>query len=321
MLILAQAPDSHNDHSEPAGDPAVRIGRPCVVDSPTGRARPLMPRPPALSSANGPWVGLHLEHHLEAAFPYQELTFPQLSLFVHTTPGVDVEYRVGHEAPVRMHPMPGDVAIIPAATTFGWSAQNTGSLLFLTFDPSYGPARAVAPPGEPPVSLRLGVRDHFVSATLTALKVDVESGFRGGRGYADALASTLCAHLAMHHADHARPTQAGRMGLSIASVRRVADFIDANLHQDLRLAALAARANLSPFHFSRMFKRSTGQSPYQFVLRRRVQRAGELLRVPGASVADVAPRVGFCDQSHLSAHFKRVFGMPPGEYARRARRH
>jgi AraC family transcriptional regulator len=110
-----------------------------------------------------------------------------------------------------------------------------------------------------------------------------------------------------------------RAAIGAPALRRVIEYIDAHLGQGLSLAELAGVAGLSPFHFARVFKRTTGLAPHQFVVRCRVERARDLLVRGQATVADVAAHVGFADQSHLSAHFKRVFGMTPAAFVRSMR--
>ena len=68
---------------------------------------------------------------------------------------------------------------------------------------------------------------------------------------------------------------------------------------------------MSPYHFTRLFKESTGQSPHQYVVEARVRKAKELLTTGKFTISEVAHHVGFADQSHLTRHFKRVFGLPP----------
>jgi AraC family transcriptional regulator len=68
---------------------------------------------------------------------------------------------------------------------------------------------------------------------------------------------------------------------------------------------------MSPYHFSRLFKQSTGHSPYQFVIKCRVERARELLLNSDLSIAQITYTVGFANQSHLTNHFKRMLGVTP----------
>jgi AraC-like DNA-binding protein len=87
--------------------------------------------------------------------------------------------------------------------------------------------------------------------------------------------------------------------------------IQDQLGTDLTVSGIAQAVYMTPYHFTRLFKESTGQSPYQYVVEARVRKAKELLTTGKFTIIDVAHRVGFADQSHLTRHFKRVFGLPP----------
>jgi AraC-like DNA-binding protein len=97
-------------------------------------------------------------------------------------------------------------------------------------------------------------------------------------------------------------------------VRRVAQYIQANLRQDLRLAQLSAVVHMSPYHFSRLFKRSTGVPPHRFLVRHRIEQACALLAARNVSIAEVARTVGFRTPSHFTTTFRRITGMTPSAY-------
>ena len=99
-------------------------------------------------------------------------------------------------------------------------------------------------------------------------------------------------------------------------MRRVLDYIDAHLTDELGLIELAAIAGLSPHHFVEAFKISVGKPPHQLVMERRVQRAQELLRDDERSIAEIAHAAGFSSQSHLTANFRKVTGLTPGRFRR-----
>ena len=103
-------------------------------------------------------------------------------------------------------------------------------------------------------------------------------------------------------------------GLPAARLRHLTEFIDANLAGALPLATLSAEARMSPFHFARLFKESTGLSPHRFVVRRRIERACALLIDGQFSVDAVAHAVGFRTRSHFSMTFHRLTGIPPTVY-------
>ncbi|TXL82040.1 helix-turn-helix transcriptional regulator [Vineibacter terrae] len=108
-----------------------------------------------------------------------------------------------------------------------------------------------------------------------------------------------------------------RYQLTGRQLRRVHDFVEANIGADIRLDAMARTCGVSPDHFLRTFKATAGVSPYQYVLTRRVERAKRLLtEEAGSSLADIAARCGFSHQEHLSRMFRRFTGSTPGRYRR-----
>jgi AraC family transcriptional regulator len=99
-----------------------------------------------------------------------------------------------------------------------------------------------------------------------------------------------------------------------ARLRRVTEFIEDNLARPLPLAELSAEAHMSPYHFFRLFKRSTGLPPHRFVMRRRIDRACALLIEGQLSIDAVAHAVGFRTRSHFSMMFHRLTGSAPTAY-------
>jgi transcriptional regulator GlxA family with amidase domain len=98
------------------------------------------------------------------------------------------------------------------------------------------------------------------------------------------------------------------------AIRSVIDFIEQNFAEPITLTALAAMCGLSLHRFVTVFRSQVGIPPHQYVCRTRVRQARMLLR-QGLPLAAVAFDTGFCDQSHLSRHFKRHCGITPGHYA------
>lgn len=110
-----------------------------------------------------------------------------------------------------------------------------------------------------------------------------------------------------------------RGGLSQRELRRVTDFVQEHLAEDPALGTLAQLVGLSPKHFSRVFRRSTGIGPNQWLVKQRVARARELLADRTLSIAEIALSCGFADQSHLTVTFRRVTGTTPGRFRRERR--
>jgi AraC-like DNA-binding protein len=109
-----------------------------------------------------------------------------------------------------------------------------------------------------------------------------------------------------------RPRAAGT--LDVRRMRRVTDFIAANLHRELSLAELAAAAALSPYHFSRSFRRATGLAPHRFVTMLRLERAADRLRHSRLNVEEIAAGIGYSNFGHFRRQFRAQYGIPPAAF-------
>ncbi|MFL5918085.1 MAG: helix-turn-helix domain-containing protein [Gaiellaceae bacterium] len=95
---------------------------------------------------------------------------------------------------------------------------------------------------------------------------------------------------------------------------RAKDLIDARYRDALDVPALARAARLSPAHFSREFRRAFGETPHQYLLTRRLERAAAMLRTTDHSVADICLSVGLSSVGSFTTSFRRVYGMTPTAY-------
>ena len=112
---------------------------------------------------------------------------------------------------------------------------------------------------------------------------------------------------------------AERIYLSPPKLKRVVDFIEANLQESIGLDDLARAAGLSANHFLRVFKLATGETPYHFLRARRLERARQLLADNAMPLAELALECGFANQAHFTAAFSREVGISPGRYRRAVR--
>jgi len=99
-----------------------------------------------------------------------------------------------------------------------------------------------------------------------------------------------------------------------ARLRTITELVHGKMDDELSLLEMAQAVDLSTTHFSRMFRNSTGETPHQFVLRNRIERAKEMLRAPEARVLDVAVACGFKTQQHFARVFRHLCGTSPREY-------
>jgi AraC family transcriptional regulator len=140
------------------------------------------------------------------------------------------------------------------------------------------------------------------------------AGFPSGRLFLDSVEQAMAVTLVNGHAVRHRPVQLYRGGLGSARLRRVKELVHAKMDDDLSLDEMAQSVGLSTAHFARMFRKSTGKTPHQFVLRQRLERAKAMLRAPEARVLDVALACGFKTQQHFAQVFRDVWGVSPTEY-------
>jgi AraC family transcriptional regulator len=124
-------------------------------------------------------------------------------------------------------------------------------------------------------------------------------------------------HLGSRFAGLDTPALPVRGGLARWQELRAKDYIEAHLASNVSLLDLAAECQLSPSHFGRAFKRSTGTTPHRWLVERRLARARHLLLRSDQTLAEIAQACGFADQSHLAREFRRMEGAGPSAWKRR----
>ena len=213
-----------------------------------------------------------------------------------------------------VRPAAGDVFFCPAHVPTAVRCEKAFECILVCLSPNaFGPAAddsgGVTLGNTAPAIMR---RDSFVQRIVTALADEVGRERRAGRElFASSLATALGVHLSREYASgSASHTPAAR--LPDDELARLDRHVVRNLDTPLTLDDLAAVVGRSRFHFARLFKASTGETPHQYVVRRRVERARELLRAGGV-IAEVAAAVGFASQSHLHSHIRRAYGCTPGQ--------
>ncbi|MGC2236959.1 MAG: AraC family transcriptional regulator [Pyrinomonadaceae bacterium] len=153
--------------------------------------------------------------------------------------------------------------------------------------------------------------DALIQQIGLTLLEEAKSETPAGRLYADSLIQTLTLHLLKNYTTANAASENIHGGLSGYKLRRVKEFIDANLEEDLSLAEIAAVADLSQYHFARAFRKSTGLTPQQYVMRQRIERAKELLAKDDLPIVEISLRTGFKNQSHFTTLFHKFTKLTP----------
>ena len=211
----------------------------------------------------------------------------------------------------------GLVSIHPSDTPVRWAWDTRLSFTMMSLEPEYLNKVARESFDFDPAQVRLktveGKHDPVITSIAGALMREVMSGDAGSRLYAESLANLLAVHLLRNYTDHPELIEAEKVSVAPRSVVQAMKYIHENYSGDVSLADIAGAAHLSSYHLTRVFKKATGVSPHQYLVQVRVNSARSLLTAGAGdrSLAEIAAAVGFYDQSHLTRHFKRMFGITP----------
>jgi AraC family transcriptional regulator len=161
-------------------------------------------------------------------------------------------------------------------------------------------------------------KDPFMSALME--KIEAEFALKRGasRLLIRGVAQILAVHLARNYSVISESTTTSRSGWGLPGfkLRRISDFMLGHLDAGFSLTRLATEAGMSEFHFSRMFKRTTGKSPSQYFIGLKIERARTLLHETDKDVIEIALEVGYSNPSHFAQVFRRETGRSPAEYRR-----
>jgi AraC family transcriptional regulator len=228
---------------------------------------------------------------------------------------VSLNWRVGGRTQPKTL-LPGHISFIPAGVPFSISHEDSAWYLNVWLTPQFM-AQALGSSGLGAIehlAPRCCFRDDLIANIIEELRTEASSAEGGDATRVSSLGNQLAIGLARACAASDPLDRFDPRPLSLVKLRRVIEFIEQRLTEPVSLGDMAAVAGLSAWHFARAFKLATGSSPHSFLLRRRLVKADTLLRLPGIAVAEVAVKSGFCDQSHLSMHFRRATGMTPARW-------
>jgi len=281
-----------------------------------------LPLPPLACSIHAPWDGLAMEVHRLPPMDMEEFSFEQhmLMLARPETPrdAGEMEFRVDGK-PIRTHFSGEQLCLIGAGHQLAGRKPFHARGLAVGLDPAVLQQAADEMSVDPrlvEIETKPQADDPQIVHILKTLEGEMTAGYPGGKMFGDALRTALAIQLLKAHTVRRAEPQPRKGGLAPRTLRRVLEFIDAHLSEDPSLDALAAVAGLSAFHFARMFKDSTGKSPHQYVLHRRVERAKERLHGTRTSLSALSAELGFSHQSHFTNVFRRLVGATPGAYRR-----
>jgi len=204
----------------------------------------------------------------------------------------------------------GEMTLMPAGVPSQWSWNSACDRLDVTISPDI-----FADGGKFEVVDRFLFRDPELEAICRSIYREVSRNGAAERLYVESLLMNLAVVLLHRHSTAATSEKVlSSGGLTRIQARRLVDYVESNLSQELTLRKLASLLNLSVHHFARMFKQTIGLAPHHYVLQRRVERAKALLRAGKTSLVEIGLSTGFDSQSHFSSTFRRIVGATPTEF-------
>jgi AraC family transcriptional regulator len=247
---------------------------------------------------------------------------PQHALVLHLSGRTLVEkWRdgrlIGHRSRI------GSVSLVPAVVRSGWVLSGHSRVAHLYLDPRSLATLADSsdgPSSKPALGDFFAQDDEVAAALIRLVLAQARAGTFDELAHDEVMAMLLRHLLRRHSADRPLGPASQQLTLTSALLRRLFAHIEARLGDRLCLAELAALAHLSDDHFLRAFRAAVGQTPHQYVLARRIERAQQLLERTVLPIKSIAHAVGFTGPSHFAAAFRQRVGASPSAW-RGQRRH
>jgi AraC family transcriptional regulator len=277
----------------------------------------ILPRPSLRSSENLGWQGIYMQQHQQPAWETPEYAHNRHMLIVHGSSVTTQSERWfdGHKHQEQVGGS-NNIVIVPATVQHraNWNKESPFSLLFLEPDHLVQVAHESVATEHVKLVPHGAMQDPFIDQVGRSLTAELESNQLGSQLFVEALTTALSVHLLRHYSDWQQPLRQDNGGLSQRQLHQAIAYVHAHLAEDLSIGAIAGELEMSQYYFSRLFRQSTGVSPYQYVIRQRMEHAKSLLKTTALSVAAIAQQVGFSHQNQLTIQFRKFTGTTPSNY-------
>jgi|SRR5271166_1770875 len=285
-----------------------------ICDRATKRAVPIIPGIDPLHDSRGsPWPGIKLEH-----FQVENLCTPEVSttsFLAALCLSADSRAALGPEGN-RVAVKPEDIVVVSPGKIPAQESTGEIGFLLLEMAPTYSmwAAEELVIGEHVDFGQCWQFRDEQLRHLMLAMNHELLAGFPSGRLFGEYMGLSFATTFLTRRFAIAPRTGGYRGGLSPAKLRLVKTFVNDNLASSLSLTDIASLVQMGPCHFARAFKESTGLSPHQYVLRRRIDRAVEMLKDERSSLAGIAYDLGFSSQGHFTTVFRKFTGTQPSSY-------
>lgn len=272
-------------------------------------------KPPKFSSRGKMWSGIGLEQHYLPSGETPEYSLEKFAITINLGQSFQIERIVDRHLEKGLM-FTGAVGLCPMYSPQVIRWNRDVNILMVSLDDELLRSHAVELLDTDQYEMfpHLITQDALIYQMGLKLQEQLKTNSSDSRLYAESAATFLAVHLLQNYSIQKALVREYAGGLPKQELRKVTDYIDAHLTQDISLDAIANYLGISRYHFCRLFKQSTGLSPHQYVIQQRVERAKQLLKHGKLSIAETAIACGFNHQSHLHRHFKRLTGVTPGSF-------
>jgi AraC family transcriptional regulator len=276
--------------------------------------RGMLPRPPLIYSHKAGWENMCLEYYQLPAFEMRAHYMRDYTVVINLECLSLLKRRLGGCFLVE-DIKPGDVAVIPPGVIHSCATTQKSEFIVLMLSSKLVSEVKSQDFCQDIVEVipHFAKPDSLIYQIALALKATLASDNTCSYVYAQSMATALAAHLLQNYSVRKKQRSECCKGLPSSKLLKVTQFIFNHLSEDLLVGSMASEIGMSKYHFARLFKESTGMSPYQYLIQCRIERAKILLREKTVRISEVASTVGFSDQSQFTRHFKRLVGATPQE--------
>jgi AraC family transcriptional regulator len=276
---------------------------------------PLLPVRPVHASLRSPLPGLIIEKHSIGSLEIPWHKHPTYCLHLQTDDTVDFEWwSDGKHGGAKTSPGSLIVLGLGSEDRLRWSGSTRRHLVSLNEQLMLRAMEGLERSGLPEIKSHWNLYDRQLEALILEIGAEMESGWPTGLLYGDLLGMAFTVALIQKCSTTSVPIPRATGGLPSSRLRRVLNYIDENVANEVRLDDLAHVAGLSAFHFARIFRTSTNMTPHQYLTERRIERAKALLQDERRGVADIALECGYPSGSHLARAFRKITGASPSEW-------
>jgi len=268
-----------------------------------------------VESFNAGWDGLNLIYEIEPRNEMAEMDLRQHFIIIACG-----DFRASYMLDGKWHEVDytkGDIAIIPTNQGFPKTqVDREVPLIELFVDPKLITRTACELNHIDNIELvpQWQIRDPLIENMGLALITELQSSGAESKLYADSMATALSMHLLSRYSSRKPQIRKYSDGLPNYKLKEVIDYIQENLDKKLTQDELSRLVHMSPHYFANLFKKSMGMTPYQYVMKCRIEKAKQLLLKRDLKIVEVCGEVGFQNQSHFTRVFRQYTNVTPKRF-------